>query len=238
MILFYYDEVKYHPPEQESFWLGGIGAKAEIVSELEDQVNLISQEAFGSKLLNKTNEFHGKEICRGKGLFKGKPEEFRLDILEKLLAIIGREDVFRVHIEIRPGNITHSTKPHDEIAFMYLTEQINSLLQENDTIGMMFGDYDEPAIGTSVASLSKFREGGTEWRRSKEIDRIIDTVHFAKSHHSRMIQLADIFLYCLQFFYGRNDAPWRKRVADVITASKIYNCSKSRTWPVEGIWYR
>lgn len=238
MILFYYDEVKYHPPQQDSFWLGGIAAPSDLVAELEEQVNDVSQDAFGSSLLRKNTEFHGKEICRGNGIFKGVPEDVRILYLERLLAIIAREDIFRIHIEIRPGNITHSSKPHDEIAFMYLTEQFNSLLHEKDTIGMMFGDYDEPAIGTSVASLSRFRRGGTEWSRAKEIDRIIDTVHFAKSHHSRMIQLADIFLYCLQFIYGDNSAPWRSRLQDVIRASNMHICAKSRTWPTERMWYR
>lgn len=201
-------------------------------------MNDISKGVFGSSLLSKDTEFHGKEICRGSGLFKGVPESVRISYLERLLANVGRDDVFRIHIEIRPGNITHSARPHDEIAFMYLTEQFNILLQDKDEIGMMFGDYDEPAIGTSVASLSRFRRGGTDWSRSREIDRIIDTVHFAKSHHSRMVQLADIFLYCLQFFYGDNRAPWRARIQTVIRSSKIYYCARSRTWPTERIWYR
>lgn len=106
MILFYYDEVKYNPPQQDSFWLGGIGAPSKLVAELEEQVNEVSQDAFGSSLLRKNTEFHGKEICRGNGLFKGVSEDVRLSYLERLLAIIARDDIFRIHIEIRPGNIT------------------------------------------------------------------------------------------------------------------------------------
>jgi len=238
LILFYYDEVKYHPPQQDSFWLGGIGAASDIVAELEDRVNEVAQDAFGSTLLSSETEFHGIELCRGNGRFKGVAEAERHSYLERLLAIVSREDVFRIHVEIRPGNITHSSKSHDEIAFMYLIEQLNGLLQDHDELGMIFGDYDEPAIGTSVASLSRFRIGGTQWQRGKEIDRIIDTVHFAKSHHSRLIQLADIFLYCLQFYYADNTAPWRSRIFSIIRASGIYRCAKSRTWPLEPIWYR
>lgn len=218
--------------------MGGIGVSPERIPEIEELVNTISQEVFGSSLLKKETEFHGIEICRGNGLFKGVDFEIRLDILQRLLAILARDDIFRIHVEIRPANIVYSTKPIDEIAFMYLTEQFNSLLQDQQTIGMMFGDYDEPAIGTSVASLSRFRKGGTDWSRSKEIDRIIDTVHFAQSHHSRMIQLADIFLYCLQFLFGDNTSHWRRSIYEIIRESNIAHCAKSRTWPVERIWYR
>lgn len=238
MLLFYYDEVKYHPPTQNSFWLGGIGVPSHSVADLEGQVNEVSQAAFGNSLLEKDTEFHGKELCRGNGLFKGIPEADRLEYLTRLLNIIGSPQVRRVHVEIRPANITHSKKPHEEIGFMYLVEQVNSLLEEEDTLGMMFGDYDEPAIGTSVINLSRFREGGTEWSKSKQIDRIIDTVHFAKSHHSRMIQLADIFLYCLQFTFGNNSAPWRSRIDNAIRKSGISSCSRIKTWPTSAQWYR
>jgi hypothetical protein len=238
MHLFYYDEVKYHPPQQTSFWLGGICASSLSVSNIEEQVNAVSLDAFGESLLMKETEFHGIEICRGKGTLKGFPEAERLEYLRRLLAIIAREDVYRVYVEIRPANITHSSRPPDEIAFMYLTEQVNSLMGDFDTVGMMFGDYDEPAIGSSVASLSGFRRGGTDWSRGRGIDRIIDTVHFAKSHHSRMIQLADIYMYCLQFSHQANDAPWRNRIAEVINASGIAFATKCRTWPTQAQWYR
>lgn len=238
MHLFYYDEVKYHPPAQTSYWLGGISVSSEVVAELEEEVNSISQDAFGSKILKKDTEFHGIELCRGRGNFKGVDEAQRLEYLRRLLKIVARDDVYRVHVEIRPDNITHSTKPEDEIAFMYLVEKVNELFSEHQTIGMMFGDYDEPAIGTSVASLSQFREGGTSWQRGKQIDKVIDTVHFARSHHSRMIQLADIFMYCLQFAYQPNTAPWRARIAKVITDSGMVACAKTRTWPTQARWYR
>lgn len=238
MHLLYYDEVKYHPPVQDSFWLGGVCASGEVVPDIEAEVNDISRDAFGSGLLAKATEFHGKEICGGRGNFKGRDLDERIEYLQRLLAIISREDVYRVYIRIIPGNISHASTPPDEIAFMYLIEQVNGLFNDVDTVGMLFGDYDEPVIGSSVASLAKFRMGGTQWRRGQDIDRIIDTVHFARSHHSRMIQLADIYLYCLQFRNQSNAAPWRKKIAEVIDTSGISTPTRSRVWPIEAQWYR
>jgi uncharacterized protein DUF3800 len=121
---------------------------------------------------------------------------------------------------------------------MYLIEQLNAFFDEVGTVGMMFGDYDEPVIGSSVASLAKYRAGGTEWHRGQDIDRIIDTIHFARSHHSRMIQLADIYLYCLQFMNQSNATPWRKRFAEVIRNSGVTTATRARVWPLEAQWYR
>ena len=238
MYLLYYDEVKYDPPTQKSFWLGGICAEHTSIPEIEEAVNAISRSVFGSGVLSKETEFHGIEICRGKGNCKSFDVEQRLEILRELLAIIAREDVFRIRVQINPAYITHSPDAPDEIAFMYFVEQANSLFKEKNSLGMLFGDYDEPTIGRSVANLSSFRRGGTRWARAKEIGNIIDTVHFAKSHHSRMIQLADIFLYCYQFHEQINTSSWRKAVEKIIGQSGILMCHRSRTWPLEPYWYR
>ena len=238
MHLLYYDEVKYNPPTQPCFWLGAICVDADDIPSVEDAVNDVSEYAFGSRLLAKETEFHGKEISGGRGNFKGREFTDRLEILTRLLAIIEHKKVKRLYIRIIPGNITHSPTPPEEIAFMYLIEQADSLFKSLDSVGMLFGDYDEPFVGPSVASLSRYRAGGTHWVRGRNIENIIDTVHFARSHHSRMIQLADVFLFCMQFMQQDNTKGWRKGVADVISASRIQTCERVRVWPSEAQWYR
>ena len=238
MHLLYYDEVKHDPPNQPSYWLGGIAVPHELVPEIEDAINDVAEKAFGSRLLSKESELHGIELCRGKGNFKGRDFDERMDLLDELLAIAAREDICRISVRINPANITHASDSPAEIAFMFFIECAESLFAEKNTLGMLFGDYDEPIIGTSVATLSQFRRGGTRWARAKDINHIIDTVHFAKSHHSRMIQLADIFLYCTQFSWQPNESKWRMAIAKKIVASGILRCSRSRDWPQEAYWYR
>jgi len=238
MQLLYYDELKYDPPKQDAYWLGGISIPHSLVPEIEEQVNSVAEKAFGSRLLSKETEFHGIELCRGKGNFKGRDFDERPSLLEELLAIAARDDVHRIRIKINPSKITHSTDHPSDIAFMFFVEAAEELFAEHDTLGMLFGDYDEPIIGTSVATLSRFRRGGTRWARGKDINRIIDTVHFAKSHHSRLVQLADVFLYCSQFLWSDNAANWRKAIDGVIRDSGVYSCSKSKDWPQEAHWYR
>lgn len=237
MHLFYHDEVK-HNPQQPAYWLGGICAAGTALREIEEAVSDVSEEFFGSRTLAKETEFHGIEICQGKGNLKGKSVDERVEILEKILPIIGRDNVYRVCVRILPENLVATAREPDEIAFMYLVEQAESLFAELNTIGMMFGDYDEPNVGKSVASLAGFRRGGTHWAKAQEIERIVDTVHFARSHHSRMIQLADVFLYCMQFSRQKNESPWRRRIADVIRASGIEKCHRSKAWPLERYWWR
>jgi hypothetical protein len=236
--LIYYDEVKYSPPEQPSYWLGGVCVSHELVPEIEAQISAIAERAFGSAVLSKETEIHGIELCRGNGNFKGRNFGERLELLKELLAIIAREEVMLIRVKINPANITHSSDSPADIAFMFFVEQSDELLRTKSTLGMLFGDYDEPAIGTSVANLSEFRRGSTRWARGKGIGNLIDTVHFAKSHHSRMIQLADVHLYVSQFLWGDNSSGWRKAVAEVIRASGSLSPTKYKDWPQEAHWYR
>lgn len=71
MHLIYYHEVKHAPPEQPSYWLGGVCVSHELVPEIEAQISAIAECAFGSAVLSKETEIHGIELCRGKGSFKG-----------------------------------------------------------------------------------------------------------------------------------------------------------------------
>lgn len=71
MHLLYYDEVKHCPPEQPSFWLGGVCVSCEVVPLVEAELNAIAEEAFGTAELARSTELHGIELCRGKGNFKG-----------------------------------------------------------------------------------------------------------------------------------------------------------------------
>lgn len=238
MHLLYYDEVKYDPPVQKSFWLGGICVAHTEVPSIEARMNALSADIFGSSRLEKATEFHGIEICRGKGNFKGQSFDERIAVLRSLLDIIADGTIYRITVEIIPRNITHSSQAVDEIAFMYFIEQADALFQELNTLGMIFGDYDEPVIGKSVASLSHYRRGGTHWARGREIQNIVDTVHFAQSHHSRLIQLADVFLYCTQFHWQDNSTHWRAAIDKEIVQSGVLKCHKSRTWPTYGQWFR
>jgi hypothetical protein len=238
LFLFYYDEVKFDPPVQPSFWLGGIAVKDSGAADVENQINALAAATFGSSILERGNEFHGIEIVQGKGTFKGVKLEERLSVFTSLLKITASDAVHRFYVRIRPENIVMTSDPPEEIAFMYYVEIANRFLNKIEEYGMMFGDYDEPTIGKSVVSLSKYKHRGTYWQKAAKIDRLIDTVHFAKSHHSRLIQLADVYLYAQQFYSYQNFGNWRDGVNKLIQESGILTPTACKVWPQERHWYR
>ncbi len=56
-------------------------------------------------------------------------------------------------------------------------------------------------VSASTYNLSRYRENGTDCQFGHAIDRLIDTAHFTHSHHSRMLQLADVYMYAQQMAY-------------------------------------
>jgi len=232
----YFDEVKYNPPDQKSYWIGGLAMPVTCIPDLEAQVNDLAQQVFGDRSLRKETEFHGKEIYNGKANFKGIDFPIRLEILKSLIRIIENAgDVQKIYIRIIPENITHSTEAPESIAYRYFLEQVDIFLGENSAKGMIFGDKDDDAVCTAVESLARYKVSGTGWARSRRIENIVDTPHFARSHHSRMVQLADIFVYVVQFLWSTIEgSPNREQFRNYLKIeTKLMSTCRGRSWPPE-----
>ena len=63
----------------------------------------------------------------------------------------------------------------------------------------MIGDRENDKVSKKFAEiLSKYRQEGTPYAFGTSLDNLVDTVHFTDSHHSRMLQLADFYVWALQ----------------------------------------
>ena len=79
---------------------------------------------------------------------------------------------------------------------MLILERICDYLEEVDDIGMVFGDYEQDEITKSVLDFSQFKTSGkTPMYHGRPLGRLIDTIYFTHSHHSRFLQIADMILY-------------------------------------------
>ena len=239
MYLTYFDEVKYQKDVQPYYWLGGIMVKADLVSDLEGQVNCLSKECFGVSRLESGTEFHAKDIFHGKGNFKGRDVHQRLDVLQKLAKIIDRHDeIFKIPVRLEPRLMLASDPEHK--AFMFFVERVQMQLHHLKSIGMLIGDHEKSMISASTYNLSRYRENGTDYQFGHTIDRLIDTVHFTHSHHSRMLQLADIYMYAQQICSANNkSASWsRAKFVDFVRKeTRLLAPHRYKDWPTQHSWY-
>ena len=72
-----------------------------------------------------------------------------------------------------------------------------------------------------------------------ELTHLIDTVHFTDSHHSRMLQLADLYVWLLQLCTNPDPEahPQKIVVCYVREKTDILSPNKYKVWPTNQSWY-
>src|SRR5450759_1090558 len=212
MHLVYIDEVKHDPPKQQYHWLCALAfAEADILL-IDSALSKIAEGFFGTPILNPDNEFHAKDIIHGKGPYKGKPTAERVTLYKALLDVIDESDgIGRIEIRIDPSKMLAPN--YKDMAFMFLVEKVDDYMRQSKSIALLIADEDKELAGTNVASLSGYKAHGTDYSFGKPIYRIVDTIHHTRSHHSRLLQLADIYVYTLAMVAGDCDTYPRSELA-------------------------
>jgi uncharacterized protein DUF3800 len=242
MRIIYFDEVKYHKDNQPYYWIGGIVVTPEAIWRLENSVSELSKACFGISTLSKETEFHAAEIFHRKRNFKKWTEiEKRISVLNKLAEIINvEEELAKIYVRIEPAKMITDNNIEDK-AFMFFVEKVEQYLRANKTPGMLIGDKENERVSKQFSeTLSQYREYGTSYQFGMELTHLIDTVHFTDSHHSRMLQLADIYVWLLQLCNGSDpEAHPKKLVVEFVKEkTNLLSPNKYKIWPTSQSWYQ
>ncbi len=208
MLISYFDEVKPNPQGQPYYWLGGLMLRDDVIQDIESELNQLAHRCFGSYELTQSTEFHATDICSGNRNFRRwRDPAKRLDVLKELARIIDKPDgVFRIAVRLDVARIDESVD-YEAMAFMYLVERVNQFARGRRTTSILIGDLEHGGVvERSVRNLSEYRQNGTLYAFGQNIGNIVDTVHFAQSHHSRLLQLADTYMWFKQML-NRTDEP-------------------------------
>lgn len=237
MLITYFDEVKPDAERQPYYWLGGLMIAHEILGPIDAEVRALAEQCFGSGALTEETEFHATDICSGAKNFKTwRDLGARLDVLKSLVRIVDKpKGVYRVTVRLDVARIEARLTP-ESITFMYFVERVNNFAKRQKRKALLIGDLEhKKGVNRAVNSLTRYRENGTEYEYGQEIAHIVDTVHFAASHHSRLLQLADAYMWTRQLVH-RRDAPGRMRTALLEFLSKETDIGWAHTyknWPPE-----
>jgi hypothetical protein len=195
MYVTYFDEVKAIPENgQDRYWVGGICVPMQEIGKIEAKLNDLSQDVFGTKELSEATEFHATAIYFGKFPTRNWKMSKRLEILDSLYEILTECDAIkRVYASINSKKL-YAPEKAGEYAFAHFCERTQMLVGKKGTT-MLIGDMDAHKNAQTIKEFSQYRIEGTPWEYGIKINSIVDCVHFAHSHHSRMIQLADFYLF-------------------------------------------
>lgn len=195
MYVAYFDEIKPNiQADQHCYWVGGIIVAMENIAEIEEQVSALSQKIFGSEELVPETEFHAKFIYYKKGPFKTMEAEGRLKVFSQLGEILSNRKIIKqVYACINTNKLYGGVDPAEH-AFMHYVERVENAIGIGKS-AILIGDLDDEQARNMVRQFQRYRVNGTNSPYGRKITRIVDTVNFCRSHHSRMIQLADVYLY-------------------------------------------
>lgn len=199
MQLIFFDEAK-NDDDYPVYHLGGVCIDETHLGLVEERINNIAREAFGTTILDRSTEFHAAEIYHRKAHFKSW-EDFgkRLQLLKEFIDILSLPEVALIDIQVNSGNL-HKSQSSEDIAFMFLCERSNQLMGARRQLGMLIGDRDsDKAAARFATSLSTYRANGTNFDFGEKITHLVDSVHFTQSHLSRFLQLADVYTWLKQF---------------------------------------
>lgn len=233
MHITYFDEVKANPTNGQLYYtIGGVIAPMTAIGTLEKKMNALADKTFGSREPTAETEFHASHIYHGKGAFKGMESEKRVELLGKLATFISdaRPDLKLAYASVNTLKL-YKSESAATTAFAFFCERAQRALGRGN-ISVLIGDFDDQTFRKTVSEYAHYRAVGTPWAHGVELKRFIDGVHFARSHHSRMIQLADAYV----FFATRNTSARKGWMADAlneILANANLFPDSYKYWPTE-----
>jgi len=196
--LIYFDENKFSV-EDPFFYIGGILIESEKVQSLDKTLMQIQYNYFGTSVLLKETELHGKDIFHGKGNFKKMKLAERIKLIVDIANFImnNKIPIRMICIDVNKHRQRYLyPEPEYRLGLMLFLERICDFLDEKDKLGLVFGDYEKDEITKSILDFSQFKvDGKTKMYFGRPLGRLIDTIYFTQSHHSRFLQISDIMVF-------------------------------------------
>jgi hypothetical protein len=231
--LIYFDEVKNNN-EHPYYWLGALVVSIEAAFRLENKLNQLSFKHFDNYEMNKGTEFHASDIFHRKANFKEQSDvAVRIDLLDRLADILSEEkECFTIYVKINVDRMVVADD-YDVKAFMFLVEKCEDFLSQKKDYGMLIGDRENEKVAKKFSEiLSGYRNKGTPYAHGKDrFEYLIDTVHFSNSEHSRLLQLADFYVWSKSFLHSCNEIKTANKVLKERIKDKIPTASKYKDWP-------
>jgi hypothetical protein len=210
MLLTYVDE-SY---TSEWFTIAALLLDGPVAISLTSELDRIASAAASAYGLGANIELHGHEIFHGRGAWTGAPVRARIGVFDDVIEAISVEEVRIIAraMDVVGQNTRYLTpaSPY-QVVLQHLLERIDECAVRLDDYALVIADeVSDPARHRT--DLASYRKIGTIGYRRRRLSRIVDTLHYAPSNASRLVQAADMvaFLYRRSFCHQETDPRARK----------------------------
>jgi hypothetical protein len=189
-------------PTVPHYHLCAIAVHGRKARSLEDAASAVLEKAFGAASREPRFECKGSDLYRGEGPCRRMAPSDRVDLYRRLLALLADHDVHvfaqAVDKQALASRFSRSMHPH-RLAFIYLVEQVERFLRGRDEFGLLISDEEKEVEQQCIEDLPRYKETGTGFGYEPlDLTRIVDNVHWVKSHDSTLLQLSDLCVYLCQ----------------------------------------
>jgi hypothetical protein len=156
-------------------------------------------------------ELHGHEIFQARGPWEpfAKEPRIRIGVYNHAFQAIGDHDVRLIlrgmNVKRQRERYTQPDKPHS-VVLAHVLERVDEYAARQGELALVIADEVE-GQNDYRRDLWSFQRKATWGYRSRQLTRIVDTMHFVPSHHSRLVQGADLvaFLHRRRSTHVEND---------------------------------
>ncbi|WP_406025430.1 DUF3800 domain-containing protein [Nocardioides sp. NBC_00850] len=194
MLLTYVDE-SY---SKDWYYIAGLAVRHTHVRSLDMALNAVVARAVDQFGVGHARaELHGHPLFHGEGDWSGVMPRQRIAIYGWAFDAIASHDVCLflrgVNSKRLRERYRHPDDPHD-VCLQHLLEQVNKCARRTNEAALVICD-ELHEHDRRRNNLRDFKDYGTPGYLSSTLPRIVDTIHFAPSHHSRLIQAADLVAF-------------------------------------------
>ena len=178
-----------------------------------DQVAADAARAYGLSAGPEV-ELHGHEIFHAAKSWKGVPPRARIGVFDDVVEAVAAQPVRIIArgMDVVGQKARYPTPeaPHS-VVLKHLLERVDECATAIDDYALVIAD-EVDGQAKHRADFFTYREAGTSGYRNRRLTRIVDTLHFAPSQASRLVQAVDVvaFLYRRTFTHQETDARARK----------------------------
>jgi len=142
-------------------------------------------------------ELHGHEIFHAKKAWSDVPVRARIGVFDDVIEAVAGQDVYVIaramDVVGQKARYHRPDAPHT-VVLQHLLERVDECITSLGKYALVIAD-EVDAQAVHRADLSSYREVGTRGYRSRKLTRIVDTLHFAPSNASRLVQAADVIVF-------------------------------------------
>lgn len=167
-------------------------------------------------------ELHGYPLFHGGGDWAPIKHQTRalVSVYEQAMQAIGSQDVQIIlrGLDVKRLKARYTSPwPAHEVVLQHTLERLNELGgRVGEQVLVIADEIDDP--NRHRAQLHAYRQAGTPGYRSSTLDHILDTIHFVPSHHSRLVQAADL----VAFLHHRRRTAQEANPKEVVAIERIW----------------